>query len=358
MEVREPKEGEKKVFNTIVTHPLQAWEWGEFREKTGIKVIRRIGFDKSKAVYAFQLTIHKIPRTKYTLGYIPKGLLPTQEIIEELKKIGRKENCIFIKLEPNVVRNQELRIRNYGLQLSSHPLFTKFTFHLDLTKSEEELLKNMHQKTRYNIRVAQKRGVEVMEDNSDKAFRNYLKLMEETTKRQRYYAHDEEYHQKMWQMLKSQKSTLRLPFDNAQGRRSGQEVKSQKLSAHLLIAKYKGQVLVAWIVLIFNGVLYYPYGASTSQHREVMASNLMMWEAIKFGQKMECHTFDMWGSLGPNPNLKDPWYGFHRFKEGYGGELIEFVGSYDLVLNPFLYKLYNLAHRARWLYLRGKKLAG
>jgi lipid II:glycine glycyltransferase (peptidoglycan interpeptide bridge formation enzyme) len=126
--------------------------------------------------------------------------------------------------------------------------------------------------------------------------------------------------------------------------------------AYLLIAEYRGKPLVAWILFIFNNVLYYPYGASSNEHREVMASNLMMWEAIRFGKKMKCGTFDMWGSLGPNPDPSDPWYGFHRFKEGYGGTLTEFVGSFDLIINPFLYQLYNLAHHARWVYLRIKKI--
>lgn len=340
MEIREPKESERELFNSIATHPLQSWEWGEFREKTGIKVIRRAFLDGKKAVHAFQLTIHRIPKTSYTIGYIPKGLLPNQEVIDELRKIGKEEKCIFIKLEPNGEKNYELRIMNYGLKPSSHHLFTKYTFQLDLKQSEEELLKNMHPKTRYNIRVGQKHGVTVEEDNSNKAFEIYGKLMKETTTRQKYYAHDEEYHRRMWETLRSKNKEPRTKHG---------------LSAHLLLAKYKGKTLVTWIVFIFNGVLYYPYGASSSEHREVMTSNLMMWEAIRFGKKIGCKTFDMWGSLGPAPDPKDPWYGFHRFKEGYGGKLVEFVGSYDLVLNPFLYQLYNLAHKGRWLYLRIKK---
>jgi lipid II:glycine glycyltransferase (peptidoglycan interpeptide bridge formation enzyme) len=334
MEFREPKESEKETFNSIVTHPLQSWEWGEFREKTGIKVIRRIAFDKQKAVYAFQVTIHKIPRISYTIGYIPKGLMPSEEVLEELKKIGKEEGYIFVKLEPNVEISPNILISQYpNIHKSSHPLFTKYTFQLDLTKSEEELLKNMYSKTRYNIRVAQKHGVTIEEDNSDTAFEEYIRLMKETTTRQKYYAHTIDYHRKMWETLKSQNN----------------------LSAHLLVATYKGKTLVAWIVFVFNGVLYYPYGASSSEHREVMASNLMMWEAIRFGKKMGCSLFDMWGSLGPNPNTQDPWYGFHRFKEGYGAKLVEFIGSYDLILNLTLYQFYNLAHRARWIYLRMKK---
>jgi lipid II:glycine glycyltransferase (peptidoglycan interpeptide bridge formation enzyme) len=112
---------------------------------------------------------------------------------------------------------------------------------------------------------------------------------------------------------------------------------------------------VAWIVFVYNDALYYPYGSSSSEHREVMASNLMMWEAIRFGKKLGLKRFDMWGALGPYPDTKDAWFGFHRFKQGYGGDLVEFVGSYDLVIDPFLYQAYKIADKARWLYLRMRK---
>ncbi len=316
----------------MTVHPLQSKEWGEFRKKTGVKFMIEEGFI---------LSIHKIPHTPWTIGYLPKGTLPTKETVKKLSEIGKQENCIFIQLEPNIqltqnakrkTQNYNSKLKSYGLNSSPHPLFTKYTFQLDLTQSEDELLKNMHPKTRYNIRVAQKHGVEVTEDNSDKAFEIYLKLTRETTTRQKFYAHDEKYHRVMWQTLKP----------------AG--------IAHLLIAKYKKEPLVAWVVFIYDDVLYYPYGASSDKYREVMASNLMMWEAIRFGKKMGCKVFDMWGSLGPNPDKNDPWYGFHRFKLGYGGKLVEFVGSFDLVINPFLYELYKIADKLRWLLLRIKKL--
>ena len=105
-----------KDFNKNVTYPLQAFEWGEFRKKTGIKVIR--GKD-------FQLTIHKIPHTSWTIGYLPKGNLPDKKFIEELKKIGKENNCIFIQLEPNVrsMVNGKSSIVNNNLLPASHPLF-------------------------------------------------------------------------------------------------------------------------------------------------------------------------------------------------------------------------------------------
>jgi lipid II:glycine glycyltransferase (peptidoglycan interpeptide bridge formation enzyme) len=308
-------------------HPLQSIEWGNFREKTGIKVIRQSGL---------QLTIHPIPHTKYTIGYLPKGPLPTRTILDDLRKIGKSENCVFIQLEPNVVFSEKLKseLEKLGLIPAAHPLFTKYTFVLDLTKSEDELLKNMHPKTRYNIRIAEKKGVKVTEDNSDKAFEEYLKLIRETTQRQNFYAHSEKYHRLMWQTLKA-------------GNKNG-------LTAHLLKATYEDEILVTWILFVLDDTLYYPYGASSNKHREVMASNLIMWEAIRFGKKLGLKKFDMWGALGPNPDIHDPWYGFHRFKEGYGGKLVEFIGSYDFVINQKMYLVYKLLNKIRWTVLKAR----
>ena len=329
-------------------HPLQSSEWGEFRKKTGIQVVNIDGL---------QMTIHKIPHSPWKIGYIPKSEIPQERIISNLKKVGKNENCIFIQLEPNIEKKdvsdfvRQLADRISDLIPAAHPLFTKYTFILDLTKTEEELLKQMHPKTRYNIRIAVKHGVKIVEDNSDKAFETYLKLTEETTKRQGFYAHTKKYHKLMWETLKTQNLKLK-----------SQNLNTDKLTAHLFLANYKPtandqrpKTLVAWILFIYKDTLYYPYGASSSEHRETMASNLMMWEAILFGKKLGLKKFDMWGALGPNPDPKDPWFGFHRFKEGYGPTLIEFVGSYDLVINPILYEVYKILDKLRWFYLKIKK---
>lgn len=339
----------KNAFNQQASHPLQSFEWGKFREKTGIKVVRK-GFEKDgKLVEGFQLTIHKFPHTPWNIGYLPKGNMPTKETIEELVKIGREENCIFIQLEPNIIKNHEderfktlIHDSRVIIQPSAHPLFTKYTLVLDLTKSEEELLKNMHSKTRYNIKVAQKHAVEVKEDNSEKAFERYLELTRETTTRQGFFAHTEKYHRLMWE-------TLKIKNHNNQG------LTTNDLSAHLLTATYQGKILVTWIVFVFHDTLYYPYGASSSENREAMASTAMMWETIRWGKKMGLQKFDMWGALGPEPDSKDPWFGFHRFKQGFGPDLVEFVGSYDLVINPLLYQGYKIADKLRWAFLKLKR---
>lgn len=329
---RVPETSEKELFNSFVTHPLQSWEWGEFRTNTGISVSRRINTETKEA---FQLTMHKVPHMPFSIGYLPKGTQPNSPMLEELKNIGQDHNALFIKLEPNIKASEFKKSK--GLIKSSHPLFTKYTFVLDLTPSEDELLAKMHPKTRYNIRVAQKRGVEIVEDDSEKGFEEYLDLTWETTKRQGFYAHTKHYHKTMWETLIKEK-------------------RNEGLQAKLFKAVYEGKILVTWVVFLFNNVIYYPYGASSNLHREVMASNLMMWEMIRLGKKEGCTSFDMWGSLGPNPNTRDPWYGFHRFKMGYGAELVECAGSFDLVINPTLYPLYNSAHFLRNIYLRTRAL--
>lgn len=327
MIIREILPEEKDEYNKAVSHVMQSYEWGEFRSAMGIKVIRMGVFDDKKLVSGFTLTIHSIPKVNFTVGYLPKGNLPDEIMIESLRKIGEENNCIFIKLEPSVEASEEKVkvMEDLGLVLSRKALFTKYTFQLDLTKSEEELVREMKEKTRYNTRLAERKGVVVKEEEN---FEDYYNLMRETTGRNKFFAHNEEYHRKMWKIMK----------------KAG--------VGHLLVARYQNIPLTAWVLFIFNNVLYYPYGASSSEYRELMASNLMMWETIKFGKKMGCRLFDMWGSLGPNPDPKDDWYGFHRFKEGYNPKLVEFVGSYDLVLKKNIYPFYFVADNLRMKILK------
>ncbi|MFC1711160.1 lipid II:glycine glycyltransferase FemX [Patescibacteria group bacterium] len=330
MIVREVYEDERQQYNNVVTHPLQSWEWGDFREKTGLKIIRIGTYDKKIIQNGLQISIHPLPKTNFNIGYLPKCVMLDEKLITALKRIGHENNLLFIKIEPNTKTGKEFFLKNgcvYG-----RPLFTKYTFQMDLSQNEDVLFNNLKPKTRYNVKVALKNKVTVVNDNSIKAFNEYLNLTFETTKRQKFYAHDKDYHINMWQTL----------------RPTG--------ISHLLKASYQGKTLVTWVVFVFNKVLYYPYGASSREHKNVMASNLMMWEAIKFGKKMGCHTFDLWGCLGPKPSRKDPWYGFHRFKEGYSPKLVEFIGTFDLVIDPKWYQLYNIADSLRWKYLKLKTL--
>lgn len=333
MTTRELSSKEKDLFNNLTTHPLQSWEWGEFRRVLGQKVIRIGFFEKEKLIDAFQVFFYKLPGLPFTIGYFPKGTLPNQEIIKSLLELGRKNKAVFIKLEPNVEIGSKEEKKWRWKQLGLRPgklIFTKYTSIIDLNKSEDELFNSFKNKTRYNIRLAQKHGVVVEEDNSQKTFNQYLKLMLETTQRQGFYAHDSKFHQTQWQFL--QPAGI----------------------SHLVVAKHKGKVLAAFLLFLFNKTLYYPYGASTREHKDFMAPNLLMWEAIRFGKNNGATLFDLWGGTSSEIKENDPWYGWHRFKMGYCPKVIELVGAYDLILDPFLYKIYNFIDSLRWSILRLK----
>lgn len=316
--VKEVDETQKSAFNKLTNHPVQSWEWGEFRKRTGKKVVRLGLYDGKRLKEGWQLTIHVIPHTNFKLGVFSKGPGPNKEMLAGLREFAQKENLIFIRIEPNETKN-EILLRRYGAR-PGRPFFTKSTFLLDLTKSEEELLAAMHPKTRYNIRVAQKHGVEVVEDNSKEAFKTYLNLTDETTKRQKFYAHTQEYHRLMWEVLHP----------------AG--------IARLLTARYKGEIIAVWVLFVWKDTLYYPYGASTDKYKNIMANYAMMWGAIKFGKNLGLRKFDFWG--------REEGKGYTRFKEGFSPQVVEFLGTWDLVINPALYILYRIAEEIRWALLK------
>jgi len=346
MIIREITSSDRERFNRQASHPLQSFDWGEFRKLTGVKVVRKGVFEGKKLLKPIQVTVHPLPKLGWNVGYFPKGPMPDEVQLKVLREIGREHKCLLIKIEPNigsVIKERQPKMQawkaidEFLLERGckrGRPLFTKYTFQLNLTKSEENLLKKMHHKTRYNIRLAERKGVRVVVDNSKVSFDWFLKLLfEQTVPRQGFYAHTPDYFKDLWLVL----------------RPAGM--------AHLLRADYKNKVLAVFMCLVFNKKIYYPYGASTREYKELMTPNLLMWELIKFGKKQDCKVLDMWGALGPKPNKKDPWYGFHRFKEGYGGNLVEFLGTYDLVLEPKLYPLYRITDAMRWGFLRAKAKA-
>mgnify|MGYP001586836579 CR=1 FL=1 len=336
--VREVVEVEREEFDKLASHPLQSWSWGEFREKTGVEVFRLGRYREEKGeqtmVESAQVTFHKIPYLPWRIGYWPKGLPPSNEIVEAVLREAGNRRAVMVTMEPNLLAGKKMVIDEIGkkfVMFPGRPLFTKWSFWLDLNKSEEELMEGMKSKTRYNVRYAERQGVKVVEDNSELAFEEYWKLTEETTKRQGFYAHSRKYHELMFKTMK------------------------EAGIAHLFRAVYKNKTLVSWIVFILNGVIYYPYGASTREYREVYPSDAMMWAVIKWGKKQGAEIFDMWGSPGPDPKPGDSWFGFHRFKMGFGAELVEFVGTYDLVVSRWFYPIYRIGNELRWGYLRLKK---
>lgn len=340
-------EQEKAQYNSLVNHPLQTWQWGEFKELTGQKPIRAGLLKGKKIEKAFQILFKPLPKIPLTIGYLPKSELPDQRMLGVFKKISQQQKAIFIKLEPDVVLRRwlikkgkvdkqsllekKIDLQELGLRPALKSLFDPYSFELDLAKSETELMENMHPKTRYNIRLAEKQGVAVKEESNEKGLKIFIDLFQETLKRQKFYMHSPEYFRKLWSILGKDKI------------------------ARIFLARYKNGVLNAWMLFVWKERIFYPYGASSSEYRKLMASNLICWEAIKYGKRIGCKKFDMWGSLGPDPDEKHPWYGFHRFKLGYGADLVQYVGSWDLVRDKFFYQSINLADNLRWKLLRLKR---
>ncbi len=305
-------------FNQTATHPLQTWEWGEFRQAWGNEVVR----------FPFgQITLHRLPLINYKIGVFEKGPVPTAEMLSTLKNYAKENKVLFVRLEPNIESNKKtIKLLQENGCVPGRRIFTPSTFVIDLTPSEENLLKSFTPKTRYNIRIAQKHGVEVIEDNSDQAFETYLKLTQETAHRQGFYAHNEKYHRLMWQTLHKD------PI-----------ARGEKPLARLQIAKFEGHIITTWILFVWKDCLYYPYGASTDKYKQVMPNNLMLWEAIRLGQNLKLKTFDLWG--------REEGKGFTKFKEGYNPKVIHFIGTWDLIASPWYY-LYTVLEKVRWLILK------
>lgn len=319
------------IWEKKANHPLQSWSFGEARRELGIEVLRLGEFKKDALINIFQISLHPLIGD-YKIGYLPRSLFPSSKMLNYLYQWGKKNKIVFIKIEPYEEQNRNLffqisRDNNFILLKSPHPLFPEWTQMIDLQKSEDELFKNLHYKTRYNIRLAQKKNVVIKQMDNEQGFEIFIKLYFETCQRQKYHGHNYRYHSTIWK-------------------------KFQKKIAHILIAFYKNFPLASYQVWLYKNRLYYVYGGSSNQYRNLMASNLLMWETIRFGKFNKAKIFDLWGSLPPNYSLNHPWAGFTRFKQGYGGRFVQLIGSYDLIINPFLYNLYSFVYPFRKFFLK------
>lgn len=333
MEVKLIPEELLPQINDVANHPLQSREWGHARARMGKTVVHFGSFDGDTLVRNFLMTIHPIPKTGYSLGYIQRSLLPNADELAFMREYGKQHKLVFIKLEPDTNADDISRAavaalqKEFPLVRSPHQLFPDWTMELDISPTEDELMASFKQKTRYNIRLAQKKGVTVREATGNDAFTHFAKLYFATTARQKYYGHDEEYHRIVWESLSPS-------------------------IASILLAEHEGTPLAAYELFRFKDTLYYPYGGSSDEKRNLMGANAIMWEAIRFGKKHGCLRFDMWGSSSPDAAENDPYGGFTRFKEGYGAKFVEKVGSWDLVVNKTFYGVYGVTHKVRSVLLR------
>lgn len=315
-----------EAFDCAVHHPMQLFAWGALREDEGTHVVRVIGKEGNKVVESIQMTIHPIPVIKKAVGYVPRSTMPSKEMLDFLAIWGKKHGLTHITFEPNVKKESLPILEKYDTRIahSQQSLFTPWQFLLDLTKSEEELSAQMKSKTRYNAKLAAKKGVTVAEESDAKGLEDFIALYTDTCKRQSYNGRSPKFLKSVWKHMEGK--------------------------AHIVTARFEGEALASYMLFLHNGVLYYPYGGSSTKHRNFMAANMLMWEAVKFGKHKGATLFDMWGALGPNYDKKNPWSGFTRFKQGYGGDHVEFSHSFDLVIAPVWRKLYGILYAARKWY--------
>lgn len=281
---------------------LQSNQWADFQKSLGRKIWR---------INKVLIIKHDLPFGKNYL-YSPRlrfssfgGQAHFEKWTDKIKKIAKNEKAIFLKLE--FEDNIDKKILK-GFQ-KGYNIQAQKTLILDITQSEQEILKQMHQKTRYNIRLAEKKGIEIKKDK--KYFKDFWALLKDTAKKGGFHTHIKEHYKKLLEV-------------------SGIE---------LFVAIYKNKIIAANIVMFYNKTAIYLHGASDYEYRKLMASYLLQWHQILEAKKQGCFEYDFWGID------EKKWPGVTRFKRGFSGKEIEYTGAYDLVFHSIWYKIYKIARK-------------
>ncbi len=319
-------------FDALARHPMQAYSWGEVRKATGIRVVRFGRYDADgKLAAVYQMTVHKLPKVPFYIGYVPRSDIPDAETVLFLREWAKSEKIIFIKWEPYIeaLHGDERMRALTGMRVSPHPLFTEWNQEVDLEASEEEIYARFKKNTRYSIRRAADAGVTASEMSDAEGFKIFSDLYFSTAGRKQYHGHTRKYHQTIWNILS----------------RSG--------IARIFVAFYDGRPHAAYEIFLFRDRAYYPYSGSASDNRHIPATQFLMWEVIKAAKAAGAKTLDLWGTLPPEHDKKHPWAGFTLFKSGFGSRYVRMTSSTDQVVRPVLYQLYSAAYWVRSLIWKG-----
>lgn len=319
-------------------HILQSTPWGELKRAFGWEVLRWVSEADGERVGA-QILFRKL-LFGYGLAYIPKGPIGIglrqgarffespagEQFLAEVDAICRGKKIVFLKIEPDLLISEEPASRQVvppGFTLSRHSIQPLRTILLDIGVSPEEVLARMKQKTRYNIHLAQRKDVRVRRTGCLETFYDLLRL---TGERDRFGVHSLEYYQHAFKLFR--------PLD----------------ACELFVAEYEGKALAAIMVFAWGRRAWYFYGASSTDHRELMPAYLLQWEAIRWAQRKGCLQYDLWGVPDAPEDLLErefPYrngglWGVYRFKRGFGGRLSRAAGPWERVYNPWMYALYRL----------------
>lgn len=298
----------------------QIYEWGELKRDWGWTPVRLVLEREGSIKGVGQFLFLSTPTTG-KLMYCPRGpWIPWDDddavltFLRGVLTVAQRERAHTVKIESEVLeQNERVKklLRDFGFTPSRYTPQFKTTLVFDLTQSEDQLLANMKSKTRYNVRLAAKKGVVVREDNSEEALEAFYELTRETSQRDGFPMRAREYYFKVWSVMLSA------------GR------------AHLFLASHDGDLLAGNLAFTFGGKCWYMYGASSNQKRNLMPMYLVQWEVMRWAKRQGMKWYDMVGVPKPeNLNEGDSMWGLYRFKSGFGGEVRDFIGAYDLKLRP------------------------
>jgi peptidoglycan pentaglycine glycine transferase (the first glycine) len=370
-------EGER--WNALISglpksHLLQTWEWGQIKSRYGWQPLP-VTWDVEGELYAAALVLERtlpirIPGIHPRVMYVPKGPLLKDwgecslrgEVLEDLERIAAARGGIFIKIDPDIRLGvgapgddqfeddplgpevaAQLASRNW--RFSHEQIQYRNTVLIDLSPDEEQLLMNMKQKTRYNVRLAGRRGVDVRIANESDLGLLY-RMYAETSIRDGFAIRDEAYYRTVWGTFMRPRSPAGAQPESEQGHLP---------AAEGLVAEVNGEPVAGLMLFWFGGQAWYLYGMSRDKHRKKMPNYVLQWVAMQRAKLAGCKRYDLWGAPD-NFDESDPMWGVYRFKEGLGGKVVRHIGAWDYPVRPLIYKLYVrlLPRVLGWMRQRGE----
>lgn len=318
---------------------LQSWFWGEFKSRFGWTADRYFFIKDGDIAGSASVLSKRLPLG--SLAYLPQGPsinfadeMIVEEVFGSIKKLCAKN--IFLRIDPPVLETSEEAVSlkkilaRVGFKKSAEEIQPRDTLVLDLSKTETELLGDMHQKGRYNIRLATKKNVRVEESWSPEHIDGFAKLYLQTTSRDEFSGHNDSY-------IRSLLSTFET---NKRGR--------------LFTAWKDSEMLAGIFVIFFGGTAIYLYGASSNESRELMPNHALQWHAIRYAKAKGYKEYDFWG-VSPEDEPNHNWAGVTRFKKQFGGEVRRYIGAYDLPIQKSKYFAFTKAQKIRRKLMRFNK---
>ena len=314
-EIREKSIWEQFVLSDENGSFLQSWNWGEFQQTMGEKVFRLGIFEKEKLTGVSLLIKIHAKRSDHLI--CPAGPLINwgktnyfKALIEYFKKLGQKESVSFIRIRPPVEQTRKNRrfFKDLGFIPAAMHLHAERTWLLDIIPEEDILLSNMRKTTRYLIRKAEREGVEVFQSQEMKNVDHLYRLQKEAVSRHRFTPFSQKH------------------FENIAS------IFFQEDQASLFLAKYKGEIISAAMIMFYGRQAVYHYAATSSKYPKIPSSCLLVWKAILESKKRNFKTFNFWGIAPPN-RLDHRFAGVTLFKKGFGGYGKVFLHAHDLPLS-------------------------